>query len=113
MAEQTDALSVRAERTRDHLSELFSHLQDQITPAELVNQLAGRRRLNSGEPRIAETITAQLRRNPLACVLIAAGIGWLMMSEKAQRDRPLPRSRAVKARRSAAVKRRSRKKIPT
>jgi len=113
MAEQTDALSVRAERTRNHLSDLVDHLQNQITPAELVNQLAGRRRLNSGEPSIAETLTAQLRRNPLACVLIAAGIGWLMMSEKAERDRHLPRSRAVKARRSAAVKRRFRKTIAT
>jgi len=44
MVELTDALSVRAERARNHLSELVDHLQSQITPAELVNQLVGRRR---------------------------------------------------------------------
>jgi len=33
MAERSDALTVRAERTRDHLSELMDRLQNQVTPA--------------------------------------------------------------------------------
>ena len=112
MAERSDALTVRAERTRDHLSELVDRLQNQITPAELVNQLVGRRRSTSDGPSIAETLTEQVRRNPIACALIAAGIGWLMMSEKAERNRSAPRRRRIARRRPAAAKRQTRKKIP-
>jgi hypothetical protein len=111
MAERSDALTVRAERSRDHLSDLMDRLQNQITPAELVNQLVGRRRSTSEGPGIAETLTEQVRRNPIACALIAAGIGWLMMSEKAERDRSATRKRRTARRRPAAVKRRTRKKI--
>ena len=112
MAERSDALTVRAERSRDHLSDLMERLQDQITPAELVNQLVGRRRSSSEGPSIAQGLTEQVRRNPIACALIAAGIGWLMMPEKAERDRKSPRRRQVSRRRPAAAKRRTRKKIP-
>jgi len=111
MVEQTDALSVRAERARNHLSELVDHLQNQITPAELVNQLVGRRRATSDGPSIAATLTEQVRRNPIACALIAAGIGWLMMSEKAG-NRTAPRRRRIVRRRLAAAKRPTRKKVP-
>ena len=48
MADRTDSLSLRADRTRHHLSELVDNLQHQITPAELVNQLVGSRRPNHG-----------------------------------------------------------------
>jgi hypothetical protein len=113
MAERSDALTVRAERTRDHLSELIDRLQNQITPAELVNQLVGRRRRTSDGPSIADTLTEQVRRNPIAGALIAAGIGWLMMSEKAESNRRAPRKPRVARRRPAAAgKRQTRKKIP-
>lgn len=112
MAERSDALTVRAERSRDHLSELMDRLQNQITPAELVNQLVGRRRTTSRGASMAETLTEQVRRNPIACALIAAGIGWLMMSENAERNRTAPRGRRIARRRPAVAKRRNRKKIP-
>jgi hypothetical protein len=112
MAERSDALTVRAERSRDHLSDLMERLQGQITPAELVNQLVGRRHSTANGASITETLTEQVRRNPIACALIAAGIGWLMMSEKAERDRKSPRRRQVSRRRPAPVKRRIRKNVP-
>jgi hypothetical protein len=112
MTDRSDALTVRAERTRDHLSALMDRLQNQITPAELVNQLVGRGRSTSGGASIAETLTEQVRRNPIACALIAAGIGWLMMSEKAERNRSAPRRRRVSRRRPTAAKRQTRKKSP-
>ena len=111
MTDRSDALTVRAERTRDHLSALMDRLQNQITPAELVNQLVGRGRSTSGGASIAETLTEQVRRNPIACALIAAGIGWLMMSEKAG-NRTAPRRRRIVRRRLAAAKRPTRKKVP-
>jgi hypothetical protein len=111
MSERSDALTVRAERSRDHLSELVDRLQNQITPAELVSQLVGRRRSAADRPSIAETLTEQVRKNPIACALIAAGIGWLMMSERAERNRTAPRRRRIARRRTAAAKRQARKKI--
>jgi len=111
MSERSDVLTVRAERSRDHLSELVDRLQNQITPAELVSQFVGRRRSTANGPSIAVTLTEQVRRNPIACVLIAAGIGWLMMSEKAERNRTAPRRRRTARRRTTAAKRQIRKKI--
>jgi hypothetical protein len=106
MADQTDALTHRAERTRNHLTELVDSLQNQITPAELVNQLVGRRASNGHGPSLVEMLTAQVSRNPMACMLIAAGIGWLMISEQAERNRPVRRSRTVARHSPATVKRR-------
>jgi len=107
MADRTDSLSLRADRTRHHLSELVDNLQDQMTPAQLVNQLVG----SSGPNRrsgVAETIADQVSRNPLACLLIAAGVGWLMWSDRVASN-PKPRRKRVTARRAATRKRRSRK----
>jgi len=94
MVDRTDSLTLRAARTRNHLSELVDDLQHQITPAELVNKLVGYRSSNR-EPGIAQTITAQVSKNPLACMLIAAGIGWLMLSDRAERNQRPQRRRPV------------------
>jgi hypothetical protein len=111
MSERSDALTVRAERSRDHLSELVDRLQNQITPAELVSQLVGGRRSTADGHGIAETLTEQVRRNPIACALIAVGIGWLLISEKVERNRTAPRRRRNARRRTAAGKRQTRKKL--
>jgi hypothetical protein len=113
MADQTDALTLRAERTRNHLTELVDSLQNQISPAELVNQLVGRRSSNNRGPGLTEMLTAQISRNPMACVLIAAGIGWLMISDRAEKKSPVRRSRVGAGRPRAGVnRRRSRKRSP-
>jgi hypothetical protein len=77
----------------------------------LVNQLVGRGRTTSDGPSIAERLSDQVRKNPIACALIGAGIGWLMISEKAESNRRAPRKRRVVRRRPAAAKRRTRQKI--
>lgn len=109
MADRTDSLSLRADRTRNHLSELMENLQEQITPAELVNQLVGFRNPNNG-PGLSQTITAQVRNNPLACMLIAAGIGWLMLSDRAERNRRPHRGTRTASRRAAVKMRRGGRK---
>ncbi len=105
MADRADSLSLRADRTRNHLSELVEDLQHQITPAELVNQLVGYRRSAQG-PGVAQTIAAQVSKNPLACMLIAAGIGWLMFSDRAARNPAPPRRRPGAKRASSRPKKR-------
>jgi hypothetical protein len=108
MTDRTEALSLRAERTRDHLSGLVENLQQQITPAELLHQLVGRR-ATEGAP-LSETIAAQVGKNPLACMLIAAGIGWLMLSNGVERGRPLQRKKRTVAKRASAKRRRVNRK---
>ena len=112
MADQTDALTLRAERTRNHLTELVESQQSQITPAELVGQLIGRRRSNGGGASLTEMLTAQVSRNPMACMLIAAGIGWLMISDRAEKRRPVRRSRPGAKRSSVSTKRRRPRNTP-
>jgi hypothetical protein len=102
----SEALTVRADRTRNHLSELVDKLQHQITPAELVHQLVGFQDFGSG---VAQTIAAQVKKNPLACILIAAGLGLLVFSDR-QSSRSRRKSVAVKRARRASAKRRSRQK---
>jgi hypothetical protein len=113
MVDQSDDLTRRAERSRNHLAELVDNLQSQITPARLVGQFVGHRGVKGGDPSLTELLTAQVSRNPLACMLIAAGIGWLMISERADKKLPMRRTVAGTGRRRAAAKRpRPRKKIP-
>jgi hypothetical protein len=106
MTDRTNGLALRAERTRNHLSELVGRLQDQITPTELVSQLIGYRAAR-GEPGLGAAIAAQVSRNPLACLLIATGIGWLIYSERAEQP---PRRKRTAGRRVSAKKRRRRGK---
>ena len=106
MTDRTDSLSLRADRTRNHLSELVDSLQHQITPAELVNQLVGYRGQHRGAG-LAQAIVDHVSRNPIACLLIAAGVGWLMVSDRVATN-PRPRRRQRVARRAAPKQRRLR-----
>ena len=105
MADGSRALSVRADRARNHLSDLVESLQHQVTPSELFDQLTSGR-LGIEEAGLVRAITAQVKNNPIACILIAAGIGWLMVSERTERSRPSRRPRP----RNEARKRRPRQK---
>jgi hypothetical protein len=103
----TSTLSLRANRTRNHLADLIDSLQDRMTPVEIMSQLAGRWPEDGRGPGFTQTIAAEVSRNPLACMLIAAGIGWLMFSE-AERRRPSQRARAsTRPRRKRTVARRA------
>jgi Protein of unknown function (DUF3618) len=100
MTDQTDALAFRAEQTRNHLAELVDSLQNQITPRELVKQLVGGRSSN-GDSNVGEIFTGIASRNPMACMLIAAGIGWLAMTEIADRNEKERRHRRARPRRKS------------
>jgi hypothetical protein len=105
MSDEPDGLVVRAERSRNHLSELISSLQDQIAPGELMSQLVGYGGVRD-EPGLGAAIAAQVSRNPLACLLIATGIGLLVYSERAEKS---PRRKRSVRRRSSAKNRRRRR----
>ena len=109
MTDTTDNLALRAARTRSHLSELVESLQHQITPGELVHKLVGYGGTSDGIG-LANSIGAQVSRNPLACLMIAAGVGWLIYSETADRARtPKRRRTSSRSRRKRPARR---KKAP-
>ena len=109
MSAEVDSLTQCAERTRHHLSELLDALQHQVSPSELIQELVTRPAVRQGAD-IGSAIAAQVSRNPLACLMIAAGVGWLMYSEYSGRDGRAPSRRKRTARRAPARKRGVRKK---
>ena len=109
MSDEVNSLTQCAERTRHHLSELLDTLQHQVSPGELVQELVKGPAARQGAD-IGKAIAAQASRNPLAFLMIAAGVGWLMYSEYSGRDGRAPSRRKRTARRAPARKRGARKK---
>src|SRR5204863_6009337 len=100
MNNSTNALERRAERSRSRLSGLVDDLQQQISPGQVVDQLIGFTKDNRSD--VGRSISQQISRNPLPYLLIAAGIGWLMISDA---NNGLPAGRNGRTRRKAGSKR--------
>ena len=100
-----DQLERRANRARERLAERLQDLQHHASPRLVAQDLLG-----DQVPRTAGDIVAvlsqQVRTNPLACILIAAGVGWLIYSDTQSRSRARLRSLSA---RPAARRRRTRK----
>jgi Protein of unknown function (DUF3618) len=73
-------LERKAERARERLSDRIADLRDHVSPATVVSDIFGvdPRALESG---ILPLLAKQARDNPIAALLIGAGIGWLIFSE--------------------------------
>jgi hypothetical protein len=108
MADRVTALTLRADRSRHHLSDLMDSLQSQITPSELLGQFVGRSASAGSGPNLAQALALQVSKNPIACALIAAGIGWLVISDRLEKSRPAKRKRERGARRLRPTVRRRR-----
>lgn len=68
------------ERTRADMDETVSAIQNRLHPGELVNQTLEitRNAVREGVPKMLEAI----KHNPGPSLLIAAGIGWLVMNNR-------------------------------
>jgi hypothetical protein len=73
-------LERRAERARERLSGRIADLRYHVSPSTVVNDLFGVNTRALGDD-ILPLITKQARNNPVASLLIGAGIGWLIFSE--------------------------------
>ena len=73
-------LERRAERARERLTDRIADLRYQVSPATVVGDLIGVNPSTLGE-EILPLIAKQARNNPVASLLIGAGIGWLIFSE--------------------------------
>jgi hypothetical protein len=112
MTDTSRELEHEAEVSRQRLSGLLDELRFRVSPGEVVERLvrdANRHGLGS---EFLRTLREQVRSNPVACMLIAAGISWMMLTDL-QRNRRTQRasetraiaSRRTRATRSAAKKR--------
>jgi hypothetical protein len=96
-----EQLERKANRARERLAGRLQDLQYHASPRLVAKDLLG-----AEVPRtagdIAAVFTQQVRTNPLACMLIAAGVGWLIYSDAQARSRarlPSPSARPVARRR--------------
>ena len=73
-------LQRRADQARERLSNRLTELSDQLSPSAVIGDLLT---IDYDKARqdVTQFLAKHVRGNPLAFALIAAGIGWLMMSE--------------------------------
>src|SRR3954467_1806699 len=87
-----EQLERRANRARERLAENLHDLQYHALPRLVARGLLGTE-LPRSAGDIASVLSEQVRRNPLAVALIAAGVGWLIYSDAKARSvaaRPAP-----------------------
>ena len=111
MASSRD-LQRRADQARERLSDRLTQLGDQLSPSAVIGDLLT---IDYDKARqdVTQFLSKQVRGNPLAFALIAAGIGWLMISEVGRSSSRLHfgrGSRPRRARRTAKVRRRHARK---
>ena len=103
-------LQRRADQARERLSERLGELSDQLSPAAVVGDLLS---IDYDQARqdVTQFLSKHVRGNPVAFALIAAGVGWLLISEAgtplskprsgrttpSRRKRPRTKARAQKA----------------
>lgn len=77
-------LERETEQTRERVSSLLDELRHRASPGEVVDQLFDYARHGSGA-EFVQTLSTQVKNNPLALALIGTGLGWLMFSDRRAR----------------------------
>jgi len=103
----TSALERKAELARERLSDRIADLRYHTSPTTVVSDL-----LQGVNPRawgddVLPILAKQARHNPVASLLIAAGVGWLIFSEVRG---PLSRSLGLTSPRRATTRGRTKKR---
>jgi len=73
-----ERLEYEAEGSRMRVSELLDELRGRISPGEVVDQVMDFAS-DGAAGDFVRTLGRQVRNNPLPCVLIGAGLAWLML----------------------------------
>ena len=74
-------LERKAERTRERLSDRINDLRYHVSPTTVVSDLLGGVNPRAWGDDVLPILAKQARNNPIASLLIAAGVGWLIFSE--------------------------------
>jgi Protein of unknown function (DUF3618) len=115
MSDTSRTLEHEAAASRARLSGLLDELRFRVSPGEVVERLVRDASRDGSGSEFIRTLRQQVRSNPVACMLIAAGITWMMLSDL-QKNRRVPSTegraapRLTRARRSAARKTSPRRK---
>jgi len=74
-------LERKAERARERLSDRIADLRSHVSPTTVVSDLLGAVNARNLADDVLPILAKQARNNPIASLLIAAGVGWLIFSE--------------------------------
>ena len=74
-------LERKAERARGRLSDRINDLRYHVSPSTVVSDLLGGVNPRAWGEDVLPILAKQARNNPVASMLIAAGVGWLIFSE--------------------------------
>jgi ElaB/YqjD/DUF883 family membrane-anchored ribosome-binding protein len=75
-----DRLERETETTRTRVAELLDELRGRVSPGELVDQIV--ESIGDGAAGdFVRTLGAQIRDNPLPCLMIGAGVAWLVTAD--------------------------------
>ena len=104
----SNELQRRADQARERLSERLSELGEQLSPAAVVGDLLS---IDYDKARqdVTQFLSKHVRGNPLAYALIAAGVGWLLISEAGEPLSKLRLGRTTQSRRKRRPNARPRK----
>ena len=81
MATSSAQLERKAERARERLSDRINDLRYHVSPSTVVSDLLGGVNPRAWGEDVLPILAKQARNNPIASMLIAAGVGWLIFSE--------------------------------
>ena len=81
MATTSAQLERKAERARERLSDRINDLRYHVSPSTVVSDLLGGVNPSAWGEDVLPILAKQARNNPIASMLIAAGVGWLIFSE--------------------------------
>lgn len=73
-------LERKAEQARERLADRLADLRYHASPATVVSELFGIDSRALGED-VLPLLAKQVRNNPVAALLVAAGVGWYIFSE--------------------------------
>jgi hypothetical protein len=74
-------LERKAERARERLSDRIADLRYHVSPTTVVSDLLGAVNARNLGDDVLPILAKQARNNPIASLLIAAGVGWLIFAE--------------------------------
>jgi hypothetical protein len=103
VTETSTQLERRAERARERLADRLGELRDNVSPSRVVSDIFDIKPGKWGVDDAARLLMEQVKTNPIACTLIAAGIGLLIYpnnnakhaAQSATGTRRTPRKRRV------------------
>lgn len=80
-SDNPDRIEAEVEETRARLARTIEEIRDRMSPGQILDQAIDYAR-DSGGGEFTRNLGRQVRDNPLPILLIGAGIGWLMASDR-------------------------------